>query len=41
VFGYKLSGSLNIDNMTDKNYSEGGLNLSPPRSYTFTLGMKF
>ena len=41
VFGYKMSGTLNINNLTDKDYSEGGFNLSPPRSYTFTMGMKF
>ena len=37
----KLSATLNVDNMTDKNYSEGGASLSPPRSYTFSLGMQF
>ena len=41
VLGYKMTGSLNVDNLTDKNYSEGGPSLSPPRSYMFTLGMKF
>jgi outer membrane receptor protein involved in Fe transport len=41
AFGYKLYGKLNIDNLTDKDYMEGGFNLSPPRSYMFTLGMKF
>jgi outer membrane receptor protein involved in Fe transport len=41
VFGYKLSGSLHIDNILDKEYSEGNFSLSPPRSYMFTLGMRF
>jgi outer membrane receptor protein involved in Fe transport len=41
VLGYKMSATLNVDNVTNKNYSEGGSNLSPPRSYMFTLGMKF
>jgi outer membrane receptor protein involved in Fe transport len=41
VLGYKMSATLNIDNLTDKEYSEGGSSLSPPRSYMFTLGMKF
>jgi outer membrane receptor protein involved in Fe transport len=41
LLGYKMSGTLNVDNLTNKDYSEGGFNLSPPRSYTFTIGMKF
>lgn len=41
VFGYKLTTRLNIDNLTDKNYSEGGYALAPSRSYTLTVGMKF
>lgn len=41
VFGYKLSGTLNIGNITDKEYSEGNFNLAEPRNYRFTLGMKF
>lgn len=41
LMGYKMSASLNVDNLTDKDYSEGGASLSPPRSYVFTLGMKF
>ena len=41
VFGYKMSSSLNIDNLTDKKYSEGNFALASPRSYMFTLGMKF
>lgn len=41
VFGYKMSGTLNVSNITDKEYSEGNYNLAEPRSYMFTLGMKF
>lgn len=41
VFGYKMTGTLNIANLTNKEYSEGGWNLAQPRSFTFTLGMKF
>lgn len=41
VFGYKLSSSLNIGNLTDKDYLEGNYNLADPRSYRLTLGMKF
>lgn len=39
--GYKMFTSLNIDNATDEKYSEGGMNLSPPRSYLLTVGMQF
>lgn len=41
VFGYKLTGTLNIANMLNEEYTEGGWNLAPPRSFTFSLGMKF
>lgn len=41
ALGYRMTASLNVDNVTDKKYSEGGANLSAPRSYMFTLGMKF
>lgn len=41
VFGYKMSGTLNVSNIMDKEYSEGNFNLAEPRSYMFTLGMKF
>ncbi len=41
LFGYKMSGTLNVSNITDKEYSEGNYNLAEPRSYMFTLGMKF
>lgn len=41
VFGYQMSGTLNIANLTNKKYSEGGYNLAQPRSFMFTLGMKF
>ncbi len=41
VFGYQMSASLNVNNVLDKDHSEGGVSLSPPRSWMFTLGMKF
>jgi outer membrane receptor protein involved in Fe transport len=41
VFGYKMTGTLNVGNLTDKEYLEGNYNLAEPRSYRFTLGMKF
>lgn len=41
VFGYKMSGSLHVGNLTDEEYSEGNYNLAEPRSYRLTLGMKF
>jgi outer membrane receptor protein involved in Fe transport len=41
VFGYQLSATLNVNNVTDKEYLEGNYNLADPRSYTFTMGMKF
>lgn len=41
VFGYKLTGTLNIANMLDEEYSEGGYNLAQPRSFTLSMGMKF
>jgi outer membrane receptor protein involved in Fe transport len=41
VLGYKMTGSLNVTNLTDKDYLEGNYNLADPRAYRFTLGMKF
>lgn len=41
VFGYKMTGTLNVNNVLDEEYSEGGFNLSPPRQWLFTVGMKF
>lgn len=41
VFGYKMTGTLNVNNLLDEEYSEGGFNLSPPRQWLFTVGMKF
>jgi len=41
MFGYKMTGSLNVTNLTDKDYLEGNYNLADPRAYRFTLGMKF
>ncbi len=41
VLGYKMSGTLNVSNLLDKEYMEGNFNLADPRSYMFTLGMKF
>ncbi|MDI1336867.1 MAG: TonB-dependent receptor plug domain-containing protein [Lacunisphaera sp.] len=41
VLGYKMTGSLAIDNLTDKDYSEGNFSLADPRSFKFSLGMKF
>jgi outer membrane receptor protein involved in Fe transport len=39
--GYRFNASLNVGNVLDEKYSEGGLNLSPPRSWTLGLGMNF
>lgn len=41
VFGYRFNTSLHVDNITDKEYSEGNWNLSPPRSYMLSLGLTF
>ncbi len=41
VLGYQLTASLNITNLFDKEYSEGNFNLSPPRTWLFTTGLKF
>ncbi len=41
VFGYRLNASLNINNVLDKDYSEGNFALAPSRSYLLSLGMKF
>jgi outer membrane receptor protein involved in Fe transport len=41
VFGYNMRLSLNVTNVFDKEYSEGGFNLSPPRSWLLTTGISF
>ena len=41
VLGYKLTGTLNVNNALDTVYSEGNFALASPRSFMFTLGMKF
>jgi len=41
LFGYKMNTALNVNNVFNTDYSEGGLNLSPGRTWTLTLGMKF
>jgi outer membrane receptor for ferric coprogen and ferric-rhodotorulic acid len=41
VLGYRMSATLNVNNVLDEEYSEGNFSLSPPRSYTLTLGMRF
>ncbi len=41
VFGYKLTSTLNVGNLTNKDYLEGNYNLAEPRNFRFTLGMKF
>jgi len=41
VMGYKMMGALTMNNVLDKEYSEGGFALASPRSFNFTLGMKF
>ncbi len=41
VFGYRMHSSLHIDNMFDREYSEGNFALAAPRSYMLTVGMKF
>jgi outer membrane receptor protein involved in Fe transport len=41
VFGYKMTGTLNVANLLNKDYLEGNYNLAEPRSYKLTLGMKF
>ena len=41
VYGYRMNLTLNINNVFNKDYSEGGLNLSPPRTWTLTTGFKF
>lgn len=41
VFGYQMSGTLNVGNLLDDEYLEGNYNLAEPRSYRLTLGMKF
>ena len=40
-FGYKMNFTLNINNALNKEYSEGGQNLSAPRSWMLTTGLKF
>jgi outer membrane receptor protein involved in Fe transport len=39
--GYRFSSSLLIDNLTDKEYSEGNFALAPPRSFQLSLGVNF
>ncbi len=46
VFGYRLTTTLNVNNVLDKEYIEGGgvsggFNLSPPRSWLLTTGLTF
>ncbi len=41
VLGYRMHGSLHVDNLFDKKYSEGNYALAAPRSYMLTVGMKF
>ncbi|MDP2136763.1 MAG: TonB-dependent receptor plug domain-containing protein [Candidatus Didemnitutus sp.] len=41
LFGYQLTSSLNVGNVTDKEYLEGNYNLAEPRSYRLSLSMKF
>jgi len=41
LVGYKMTASLNINNVFDKEYSEGNMNLSSPRTWLVTMGMKF
>ncbi len=41
VGDYRLNFSLSVNNVFDKDYSEGGFNLSPPRSWLFTTSVQF
>lgn len=41
VFGYRLNTTLNVDNLFDKKYSEGGFALASPRSYVLSVGLRF
>jgi outer membrane receptor protein involved in Fe transport len=41
VLGYNLTTTLNVNNLFDKDYSEGGFNLSAPRSWLLTTGLRF
>ncbi len=41
VFGYQMTGTLNVNNALDEEYSDGNFNLAEPRAFRFTLGMKF
>ena len=41
ILGYKMNFSLNVNNALNKDYSEGGLNLSAPRTWMLTTGLKF
>ena len=41
VFGYRLSTSLGVYNLTDDHYSEGSFAQSPARNWVFTTGLKF
>lgn len=39
--GYDLSASFAVNNLLNEEYSEGGANLSPLRTWQFTFGAKF
>jgi outer membrane receptor protein involved in Fe transport len=41
VLGYNMSATLNVNNVTDRVYSEGNYALANPRQYTLTLGLRF
>jgi hypothetical protein len=41
VFGYRLSTSVGVYNLTDEHYSEGSFVQSPARNWLFTTGLKF
>ena len=41
LYGYNVTTSLNVTNLLDEEYSEGGNNLSAPRTWMLTMGLKF
>ncbi|MBS0662862.1 MAG: TonB-dependent receptor [Verrucomicrobia bacterium] len=41
ILGYKLTSSLGIYNVTDKDYSDGGFVLSPKRNWLFSNTVRF
>jgi outer membrane receptor protein involved in Fe transport len=41
VGGYRMTASLNVNNVFNTRYSEGGFNLSNPRSWVLRMGMSF